>query len=299
MDYKKIFKDRVYIKNASMLEQYINFCISENEVDLIEGENHHILPSSLFPEYSDLRMNIQNKTRLTYENHLRAHYLLILSIDSEEMFYAFNMMNNFYNENNIANLEEYNKLKQNFKTMLKNSKWCKSSLGKRWIYKDGEYKFIKDDLDGYIKNGWVYKGNVSNTVWVNNGIISKRIDRSKISEGFIEGRLETVSKGKDIWMNKDKKNKRVDKNQVKLFLENGWIEGSWAHSTKNMKRISKRGINKSVSRDKVKEFQDNGWVLGAYKVSCDYCYKEVSSLGKHNHKCKTKEDIYTFSTILS
>lgn len=296
MDFFNLFKDTVYIKNEGILKEYINFCIINNDNN-IEGENHHILPESIFPEYKDFRIYDNNKTRLSYVNHLKAHYLLTLAIDNDEMFYAFNMMNNFYNQNNIARLDEYDKLKINFKKILKNSNWTKSSKDKRWIYKDGEYKFIKDNLERYLEEGWIYKGNASNTIWVNNGIISKRINEKDMNDSWVLGRLETKSKGLQKWMNKDNKNKRVFKEEVNKYLEEGWKLGHYGSTTKNKKRISKNGVNKTISENDIEEYLEDGWKVGAYKVSCDFCGKEVSSLGKQNHKCKGKQIEYKFSII--
>jgi len=296
MNFLKIFRDGVYIKNEVILKEYINFCITNNDKD-IEGENHHILPQSIFPEYKDFRIYKDNKTRLSYSNHLKAHYLLILAIENDEMFYAFNMMNNFYNQNNIAKLDEYDKLKSNFKNILKNSNWTKSSKDKRWIYKDGEYKFIKDGLENHLKNGWVYKGNTSDTVWVNNGVISKRLNKKDITEGWLIGRLETKSKGLQCWMNKNNKNKRVYKEEVEDYLKDDWKLGHYGPTTKNKKRISKNGVNKTISENDLEDYLKDGWKIGAYKVKCNFCKKEVSSLGKQNHKCRGKEEKYYFSVI--
>lgn len=291
-----IFRNGAVILNDERLLTYINFCIDNNDV-CCEGEEHHILPRSLFPEFGNFLEFPNNKTKLTYINHLKAHYLLILSIESEEMLYAFNMMNNFYNKNNIANLEHYDLMKKQFNIFLKTSIWSKSSKDKKWLFYNGKYKLVhKNDLEKYLSEGWIFQSHSKNTVWKNNGIICKRVLASNIQYiDWVDGRLETKSKNKSTWITKDNTKKRVLYDELPNYLDDGWIIGSGENvSTKDYIRISKDNVNKSILKDEKETYLSEGWSLGAYRVYCVDCHTSLSSLGKHNHKCKGKNYEYNF-----
>lgn len=55
------------------------------------GEKHHILPKSLFP---NLRYCKENLVNVPFRVHYLLHYLLAKSLDSKEMWWAFNSMCN-------------------------------------------------------------------------------------------------------------------------------------------------------------------------------------------------------------
>jgi len=80
---------KVNVKNKERLLEYIDFCQSNNQD---EGEEHHILPKDLFPEYKNLNENPWNKSTLSIINHIKAHILLCEAVDEKSMFYARNMM---------------------------------------------------------------------------------------------------------------------------------------------------------------------------------------------------------------
>lgn len=292
------FVNKVNVLDKDILKLYINFCFENNDFNC-NGEEHHILPKSLFPEYSDFSIHDFNKTKLSYTNHLKAHYLLILSIESEEMLYAFNMMNNFYNKNNIANLENYELLKIQFKEMLKTSKWSKSNKDKKWMFKNGNYESVHaTNINEYLCNGWIFQSHTKDTIWKNNGLISKRVQSDdETFKDWNEGRLETKSKNKSTWLTKDNIKKRVLFEELDTYINNGWIKGSGENkSTKNYIRISKDNTNKSIKEEELEKYINDGWILGSYKVYCSDCHKEISSLGKQNHRCKGKKYEYNFYT---
>jgi len=100
------------IKNKEKLQEYINFCKNMSEIN---GEDHHILPQELFPEYKSLYANPWNKSTLSIINHIKAHILLCEAIDNNSMYHARNMMlfTRDYNEENISveYLQEIEKIK--------------------------------------------------------------------------------------------------------------------------------------------------------------------------------------------
>jgi len=87
------------VKDANKILEYIFFCISKKDLKTnkyIKGvtEHHHILPSSLYPEYSNLKKNAWNGVHLTYEDHYKTHSILVEALSDNKMLMAwFNMGN--------------------------------------------------------------------------------------------------------------------------------------------------------------------------------------------------------------
>ena len=53
--------------------RYIKIIEFYENIEVIEGENHHILPRKLFPELKD---DFNNVVRLSYKAHYLVHWLL-------------------------------------------------------------------------------------------------------------------------------------------------------------------------------------------------------------------------------
>lgn len=71
----------------------------------------------------------------------------------------------------------------------------KSHVGSRSIYKDGIYKYVKEDtIEEYLSEGWELKGPQSGKSAVNNGIVCKMVDEAELSQyeesGWMRGRLK-------------------------------------------------------------------------------------------------------------
>lgn len=80
--------------NEDKLNLYIEFCLLKNRNKKYSNtEAHHILPKSLFPEYSNLEDNSWNCAHLKYEDHYIAHSILAEAIDNDKIIYAWNSMN--------------------------------------------------------------------------------------------------------------------------------------------------------------------------------------------------------------
>jgi len=92
------FEKNTKIKSQQKLEQYIDYCIKNNQRKRIKGKtsHHHILPQaeSCFPEYSNLKENPWNGTHLLYSDHYYAHWLLTEAIDDYGQLFAFCSMHN-------------------------------------------------------------------------------------------------------------------------------------------------------------------------------------------------------------
>lgn len=77
---------KLNVKDEHMLEQYVDFCISNDQKSHIKFQtaHHHILPRAKtmpFGEYKDLKMNPWNGTYLLYKDHYVAHFLLVCAVD--------------------------------------------------------------------------------------------------------------------------------------------------------------------------------------------------------------------------
>lgn len=87
--------------------KYLDFIYSCDESKC--EEKHHILPKSLFPEFTNLKKYDWNMRQLTYVEHLESHKLLYHSLKhKKEMTYAFWLMATIHK--NLSS-EEYEFLK--------------------------------------------------------------------------------------------------------------------------------------------------------------------------------------------
>lgn len=76
--------------NTFYTDRYVKFINSRKQSTEI-FETHHILPKSLFPEYSDLVLYPNNGIKLSPREHYIAHYILAKAFGGK-LLYAFNMM---------------------------------------------------------------------------------------------------------------------------------------------------------------------------------------------------------------
>lgn len=67
---KCIIRSKLNIICEGSLDKYLELC----SMDFERGESHHILPSCLFKEFSDLKTNEFNKSILPLKEHILAHY---------------------------------------------------------------------------------------------------------------------------------------------------------------------------------------------------------------------------------
>jgi len=99
----KFQNSNIKIKSLDKLNEYITYCIDNNQNERILNEDgysksslHHILPKAkdCFPEYKDLNINNWNGTHLLYKDHYYAHWLITEAIDSYSQLFAFCQMHN-------------------------------------------------------------------------------------------------------------------------------------------------------------------------------------------------------------
>jgi len=96
-----IFKESIskYKYNPHWYNRYLKFLNYYNSYDG-EGEIHHILPKSLFPEYSNLKKHPWNGIKIPYRSHYLAHYMLAKAL-GKGMWFAFNMMRRVSNNKSV------------------------------------------------------------------------------------------------------------------------------------------------------------------------------------------------------
>jgi hypothetical protein len=105
--------------NNKYLRWYISI-VSNKEArskkESVYYEEHHILPKSLFADYSNLRRNKWNRVLLTAKEHFLCHWLLTKVCKSEfqyqKMLKAFVGMTRSKNENRKLTSYEYSKLRE-------------------------------------------------------------------------------------------------------------------------------------------------------------------------------------------
>lgn len=97
--------------DAELLDEYLDFCLFSNTENDKKIEQHHILPKSLFSEYSK---NTDNIAKLSPKNHYLAHEFLVrIFKNSIEMMHAFNLMCNTKHNKKIVFIskEDYENIK--------------------------------------------------------------------------------------------------------------------------------------------------------------------------------------------
>jgi len=92
----EFLNSNIKIKSLERLNEYISYCINNNQNKPIKGKtsHHHILPNALFSNYSNLNNNKWNGTHLSYYNHYYAHWLITKSIIDYGQLFAFCSMHN-------------------------------------------------------------------------------------------------------------------------------------------------------------------------------------------------------------
>lgn len=93
------FSSELYLNRYA---KFIESCLEKNK-DLpldVYTEKHHILPKSLFPEFSNLKKYRWNMAILTGRQHFIAHMMLWKSFRNEATTYSANMMRNRFGDKN-------------------------------------------------------------------------------------------------------------------------------------------------------------------------------------------------------
>jgi hypothetical protein len=185
---QEYLNSNIKITSQEKLEQYIEYCIYKNKNSVIKGKtsHHHILPKSLFDEYSNLNENPWNGTHLLYSDHYYAHWLLTEAIDDYGQLNAFCAMHNKdmklgrINESDLIPLKDFQKkmeerskgyrkwVKDNPEKVNKMTLSAKETLSKEYINDDGEI------TNGYIERSKKFKKTVTQEFVDKNGNITSK-----------------------------------------------------------------------------------------------------------------------------
>ena len=109
-DFRKLFLQNEFT------DEYFKICASPY---IGKGERHHILPTSVYPEYTKCKWNIVN---LSFYNHYKAHELLPFMVDKDDKnrrsyLAAWNIMKHLSN-GEVIDSTRYAELKIDFKIMM-------------------------------------------------------------------------------------------------------------------------------------------------------------------------------------
>lgn len=112
----------------------------------------------------------------------------------------------------------------------------KGGKGRKWISKDGQYKFVLNtELDTYIKDGWILQSPCK-----------RRISPTK-------GKVHISKNGKSIM---------VDRNELQSYIDDGWENCRNVTPLKGTICITKEGNNLYISPEDVQKYIDDGWLRG-------------------------------------
>jgi|688.fasta_scaffold572013_1 hypothetical protein len=90
--------------NPHFLTRYYNFIVScQLKTNNIGTEIHHICPKAadLFPEYSNIKIHTWNSVKLTYREHLIAHWILSKAYKGSQIYAFVGMCNQVSKRGNI------------------------------------------------------------------------------------------------------------------------------------------------------------------------------------------------------
>lgn len=189
-------------------------------------EFHHILPKSLFPLWKDRKSNIVS---LTAREHFFCHQLLTKIYPNHSMVSAlWHLINRInFKENTRIKItsREYEKIKIEFsKVHSKQQKENSSSLGSHWYTNGIENVKAKVCPDGF-RPGRCGRERLVNKESKNyqklfNYNQQKLTYKEKIQLGLIQ-----VYAKETTWINNGKNCKMVKKDELEIYLKEGWSKG--------------------------------------------------------------------------
>ncbi len=272
-------------KNKFWVSRYIKFIQLFNLDKKIKNKthNHHILPKTIFPEYSNLKQYKNNSAHLSYRAHYIAHFMLG-KIFGTAMWIEFSRMSNNRSINSVlysVGVENhsiyvsgegnpmYGK-KHTIDTKIKMSKW---QLGLTYEEKYGKEKALE------IKN----KISESMTGLKHSDEVNKKKGRSGSDNSRYGVKIE-----KENHPMYGKKHSEETKDKMSKAKEGyvPWIKDR-GHSEE-----SKEKMRKPKSEEAKKNMRQAQ--LNMEKIVCIHCGKEVKkNVHKrfHGNKCKNRSNI--------
>ena len=250
--FQEFLNSNLKIKSQEKLKQYILFCMENNYRKKIKYKTsyHHILPKSLFEEYSNLKENPWNGSHLLYSDHYYAHWLLTEAIDNYSMLSAFCAMHNTDIKNgriiekDLIPADEFQKkMEERNKEISKlrlDPLW-KESVGKKAIAKMVRTRRLKDEdgKDSYEKmvdNKLKLMDKDGLNSFQRGGINSRKVMERKDEDGLTGYQRA----GKKLQKTLDKKSKIFDVyDKDDILLYSGILEKEVRKISQNLPFCSK------------------------------------------------------------
>jgi hypothetical protein len=262
----EFFNSNIKFISLDRLNQYISFCIDNNQNEKIKGETsyHHILPQAkdCFPEYKDLNTNKWNGTHLSYSDHYYAHWLLTEAIDSYSQLSAFCAMHNM--DTKIGRIDESdlispNKFQEKMELRSKHQKlFMQSEAGKEVTKKMKFTKNTKEWKDEVGKESTIKRLITLQIVQENGKTLAQNISingaktMSKKQENGLSIREESELKRQQTVNIVDKNGNSIassaTKNQSKTKNSKEWKES-----------VGKDSKRKELETKSSEEWQENIW----------------------------------------
>lgn len=222
--------------NTSLFEnnEYFNKYVKLIEANLetkqqkFKTQKHHIIPKIAFQLCNwDGCEKKENKVNLLYKDHILAHYYLALAAKDSIFKYKMICAINFI----LGNAKEYSRDVDDLKKFIFDLDQYQQ------LYEESK-KYFADQIRGTTRP------------------ISEET-RQKISE----------SNSDRVYVNKDGVVRALkDKDEVELFLSNGWALGNPNCQNRDQKKgctiVNKDGIEKYVQKDELQTYLNDGWSQG-------------------------------------
>lgn len=182
------------------LNRYINLIEKFVNKDVLEGENHHILPrsSDMFPEFSSFVEYPWNKVRLPLKYHFYAHYLLHKAYPySQKQTEAFCLMGGRLKDKGLLFLcklyeEGVRKRSKMQKEKRKGIVAAKDINTEENVIVTKEVFYSSDNLVGVMKDRLTGSNNVSKRPEVRKKISEKRKNQMNVKDK--EGNVFAIDK---------------------------------------------------------------------------------------------------------
>lgn len=247
------------VDNYEFLDKYINFLFNYKLETNEYTEKHHILPTSVFPEFKNESWNL---IELSYEDHKLCHLWLFKSINIRKYQRPLNWMFNLYkNTEEISNAAKkgWEKLKNNKEVYKewcdkrsKNMKKLSSEEQRRranifWqnISEQDYLKFSKKMKDYWTDEKKQERSEQMNKYYLNpENREKKRIESKKRWDSMTDDERKVFSE-KIALVNKDKSKRKIAGDKIKEL---------W----KDEKYLSKMRSRKHRSGKKIKIIKPNG-----------------------------------------
>lgn len=275
MNYLQIIKDsKIDVKSELYLHRYLKFCkhciLKQDTIDIsVYTEKHHILPVSLFPEYSRSKENI---VKVTGREHYLMHWMLAKAL-GDRMWYAFNMMSRIipskssllyqYAREEIRRVISENKtgwvmpdyLKELASERTKDTVVVKDKQGNKFRVSIYDKRYLSGELV-YYRTGTKHKKSTLIKMSKNNHMKNKKPFHCPKTDKM--GYYTDINSAPDGWIEGPSKESRM-KNSKSLS------ELKWYHDPKTKKNV------------RCKE-KPNGYVEGRYFKEGNKGFESANSM---------------------